>query len=161
MKSDQPESFRRRAPVRIDDCGMAMAAKVLGDRWTLLIIREAFYGVRCFEDMRADLSIPSATLQKRLSQLVKNGILNLSDYQEPGERSRKAYVLSETGRALAPVILALRQWGDAALRDDAPKTELVDEDTGRPVLLTLVDPDGNPVDLEGAVLQQRKPLEDD
>lgn len=140
---------------------MAMAAQVLGDRWTLLIVREAFYGVCCFEDMRADLGIPSATLQKRLTQLVQSGILNPTGYQEPGERARKAYVLSETGLSLAPVILALRQWGDAVLRDDVPKTELIDQATGRPVLLTLVDPDGNPVDLENAVLQQRKPLEDD
>lgn len=161
MKLDELVSFRRRASVRIDDCGMALAAQVLGDRWTLLIVREAFYGVCCFEDIRSDLNIPSATLQKRLALLTENGILNLIDYQEPGKRSRKAYVLSKTGRALAPVMLALRQWGDVVLREDVPQTELIDGATGRPVSLALIDHDGNQVPLESAVLQPRKPVEGD
>ncbi|MEO1657685.1 MAG: helix-turn-helix domain-containing protein [Pseudomonadota bacterium] len=140
---------------------MAMAAQVLGDRWTLLIIRELFYGVGCFEDIRADLEIPSATLQKRLNALSDAGILMRKTYRAPGERNRQGYVLTETGKALAPVVLALRQWGDDTLRDDSPLTDLIDLRTGKPLRLAIIDSDGKEVDLASAHLKKREGQSDD
>ena len=97
---DDKPNFRRRSPVAIDDCSMAMTIDLIGDRWSLLILREALYGVAKFEDIRADIGIPKSILSSRLSRLVENDILQKVKYQEPGTRSRHAYVPSDKGREL-------------------------------------------------------------
>ena len=135
---------------------MALASEILGDRWTLLVLREAFYGVQRYDDMLADLGAPRSTLTDRLAKLVERGIMTRRAYQEPGTRTRHAYVLTEAGRALALTLLALAQWGeDHVLHGPAP-VEIVERSSGRPLRVELVDENGRVADLKDAMLSLRK-----
>jgi DNA-binding HxlR family transcriptional regulator len=91
------------------DCAIARSLEVIGERWTLLIVRDALHGVRRFNDFQAHLDIPKAVLSDRLNGLVDNGVLvRLPD---PGHGSRHLYELTAAGRDLWPVIHALVVWG--------------------------------------------------
>ena len=92
------------------DCSLARALEVVGERWTLLIVRDAFYGVRRFGDFQAHLDVPRAVLSDRLSGLVANGILERR--RDPDHGGRHLYELSPAGRDLWPVVHALLVWGD-------------------------------------------------
>jgi len=98
--------------IRFDDrnCGIARSLDVLGDWWTLLIIRDAFFGVRRFADFQRHLGISRNVLTHRLKHLVSNEILDRVDVGEHGERFE--YRLTERGEALLPVLTTLREWGD-------------------------------------------------
>lgn len=146
--SDKMPPIRMRAPVALDDCGAAMAAEILGDRWTLLIIREAFYGVKRYDDMLADLDAPRSVLTQRLKRLVENGILTREPYREQGARTRYAYVLSDTGKAFATTLIALIQWADANFRDKTPPIEIVDAKTGKTLKAALVNEDARTIPLD-------------
>ena len=92
------------------DCGIARALEVIGERWTLLIVRDALYGVRRFRDFQADLDVPNAVLSDRLSGLVEHGILERRP--DPNHAGRSLYELTKGGRELWPVLHALVVWGD-------------------------------------------------
>ncbi|MFY0596349.1 MAG: helix-turn-helix transcriptional regulator [Cognatishimia sp.] len=117
---------------------MVQAAKVLGDKWTLCILREAFYGVKRFDDMLADLELPKAALSGRLATLVEEGLLEKSMYQEPGHRKRAAYVLTQKGRDAAPILVALMNWGQAHVLKAPGATHLVTKSAGKPVKQAFV-----------------------
>jgi DNA-binding HxlR family transcriptional regulator len=85
---------------------------VVGEKWSLLVIREAFLGVRRFADFHRMLGAPRAVLTERLATLVDQGILRRVPYQEEGERQRHEYRLTEKGLDLYPALVALMQWGD-------------------------------------------------
>ncbi|MEZ5955635.1 MAG: helix-turn-helix domain-containing protein [Hyphomonadaceae bacterium] len=144
------------APIALDDCGMARASDLLGDRWTLLILREAFYGVSRFEDLRADLDAPRAALSGRLDLLVEEGVLEKRPYQEEKSRVRHEYRLSEKGRELALVLIALMQWGDKHLRDDRPPLDIVDAKTREKLTVTLATAKGRVVRLQDVAPVLRK-----
>jgi DNA-binding HxlR family transcriptional regulator len=91
------------------DCSLARALEVIGERWTLLIVRDAFYGVRRFNEFQAHLDIPKAVLADRLSGLAENGILERRP--DPQHAGRHLYELTEAGRDLWPVLYALLVWG--------------------------------------------------
>ena len=91
-------------------CSIARSLEVVGEWWTLLIVRDALLGVTRFEDLQARLGIARNILTSRLERLVDEGVLERRVYDEA--RDRADYVLTEKGRALWPVITALRQWGD-------------------------------------------------
>lgn len=91
------------------DCSLARALEVVGERWTLLILRDAFYGVRRFSDFQAHLDIPKAVLADRLSALVADGLLER--VPDPGHGGRHLYQLTAAGRDLWPAIHALMSWG--------------------------------------------------
>jgi DNA-binding HxlR family transcriptional regulator len=91
-------------------CSVARSLAVLGDRWTLLIIRSVFVRVRRFADLQAQLAIPKHVLSVRLSRLVDDGVLQKVQYQDAPPRHE--YKLTEKGRDLYPVILMLTAWGD-------------------------------------------------
>jgi DNA-binding HxlR family transcriptional regulator len=91
-------------------CSIAAALEIVGERWTMLIIREALLGVHRFDEMQGDLGIARNVLQQRLERLVANDILERRLYQERPERY--AYFLTERGLDLWPAIVALMQWGD-------------------------------------------------
>jgi len=93
------------------DCSLARSLAVVGDRWTLLILRDAFLRVRRFEDFQSRLGIARRVLTERLAGLVDDGILEKVIYQQKPQRYE--YRLTEKGLALYPVILALVHWGDA------------------------------------------------
>jgi DNA-binding HxlR family transcriptional regulator len=91
------------------DCSLARALEVLGERWTLLILRDAFHGVRRFNDFQAHLDIPKAVLSDRLGSLVANGILDRRP--DPQHAGRHIYELTAPGRDLWPALHALLVWG--------------------------------------------------
>jgi DNA-binding HxlR family transcriptional regulator len=91
-------------------CSVARSLSVLGDRWTLLIIRSAFLRVRRFADFQTQLAIPKHVLSVRLSRLVSDGVLQKVQYQDAP--ARYEYKLTEKGKDLYPVILTLTTWGD-------------------------------------------------
>jgi len=92
------------------DCGVAQALDILGDWWTLLIVRDAFLGVRRFRDFQSDLGIAKNVLSQRLQHLVEHEILERIDVGEHGRRYE--YQLTEKGEALLPVLTTLREWSD-------------------------------------------------
>ena len=92
------------------DCALARALEVVGERWTLLIVRDAFYGVRRFNDFQAHLDIPKAVLSDRLAGLVDEDILERRP--DPSHAGRHLYELTPAGRDLWPAINALLAWGD-------------------------------------------------
>ena len=91
-----------------ESCPIARSLEIIGERWTLLIVRDAFYGVRRFSDFRAHLGIPKAVLAERLSLLVAEGVLT----KTTTGRRHDEYVLTEKGRRLWPAIWSLITWGN-------------------------------------------------
>ena len=96
-------------------CSIARTLGILGDRWTLLIIREAFSGVRRFDDFRKHLDVARNVLTDRLQRLVDAGVLVQQPYQDNPPRNE--YRLTESGRDLQTVLIGLMQWGDRWLAD--------------------------------------------
>jgi DNA-binding HxlR family transcriptional regulator len=90
------------------DCSLARTLEIVGERWTMLVLRDCFFGVRRFTDLRAHLDIPRAVLTERLTQLVDDGILERVEYQ----RGRHEYHLTARGLDLWPALFALSQWGE-------------------------------------------------
>ncbi len=91
------------------DCSIARALEVVGERWTLLIVRDAMYGVRHFSDFQSHLDVPKAVLSDRLKRLVEHGILTREP--DPEHHGRHLYELTAIGRDLWPVLHALLAWG--------------------------------------------------
>jgi DNA-binding HxlR family transcriptional regulator len=96
-------------------CSMAKALDVLGTRTSFLLMREAFYGSRRFDEFARRVGVTEAAASARLKELTEHGLLQRRPYQEPGQRTRHEYVLTEKGRDLMPVALALMAWGDKHL----------------------------------------------
>ncbi|HKE11579.1 MAG TPA: helix-turn-helix domain-containing protein, partial [Myxococcota bacterium] len=92
------------------NCGIAQALEVLGDWWTLLIVRDAFFGAHRFGDFERSLGIAKNVLSARLQHLVDHGVFELADVGSEGQRFE--YRLTEKGEALLPVLTALREWSD-------------------------------------------------
>ncbi len=90
------------------NCSLARALEVVGERWTILVLRDLFFGVRRFTDLRAHLDIPRAVLTDRLARLVAEGVLTRTEYR----RGRYEYTLTPHGRELWPALFALAQWGE-------------------------------------------------
>ena len=143
------------------DCSLARALEVIGERWTLLILRDAFYGVRRFNDFQAHLDIPKAVLADRLSGLVKDGILQRQP--DPQHAGRHLYELTAAGRDLWPTLHALLVWGG---RHRAPNSRVFKhapcgtalDDRGRCVTCDLT-PD--PEDIISEPRRRRRNVRDD
>ncbi|HUD36227.1 MAG TPA: helix-turn-helix domain-containing protein [Streptosporangiaceae bacterium] len=102
----------------IDNCTIQRALAVLGDRWTFVVMRELFNGIRRFDEMRIRTEIPRQVLSDRLTRLVGEGLLRREPYREPGRRQRDEYRLTSKGLALYPVLVALNEWGSAYYADE-------------------------------------------
>jgi len=121
-----------------ENCSVARTLDVIGEKWTLVVLREVFQGIRRFEDMRARTGIPRQVLSTRLASLVDDGILRRESYREPGQRERQEYRLTRKGIDLHPVLLSLMTWGDRYLADpDGPSLELYHRDCGGAVVLEM------------------------
>ena len=120
-------------------CSVARALELVGERWTLLIVRDVSLGRRRFDELRDSLGIASNVLADRLARLVENGILERERYSERPERFE--YRLTEKGADLRVPILALMQWGDRYLSDEPPRVARRVGD-GSPVTAALVAADG-------------------
>jgi DNA-binding HxlR family transcriptional regulator len=130
-----------------ENCTIGAALAIVGEKWTFLVLREAFNGVRRFDDIRRRISAPRQILSDRLARLVREDVLRKVPYREPGQRARSEYRLTEKGLALFPVIVALLEWGNTyAAAPDGPVVELRHRDCGAPVRLALACDEGHPVD---------------
>ena len=103
----------------IENCPVSAAVEILGERWTLLIVRDALNGIHRFEDFRAHLGVSDAVLADRLRKLVEAGVLERRPYREAGRRRRDEYHPTARGSDLMTVTAALRQWGADHLADSA------------------------------------------
>jgi DNA-binding HxlR family transcriptional regulator len=128
-----------------DNCSVARALEVIGDWWTLLVIREAMLGTRRFADFATELPISRNILTRRLAHLVRKGVLARVDAGVHG--TRYEYELTAMGKDLATVMTALRQWGDRWVFGNGREPVLViDRRTGRPIpRLRIVGDDGAPI----------------
>jgi DNA-binding HxlR family transcriptional regulator len=121
-----PLSTEGGLPSRAKSCSIERALDIVGEKWTFLVLREAFGGVRRFADMQALTGAPRQVLSARLTRLVEEGLLRKVPYREPGQRQRDEYRLTQMGLDLYPTLMALMQWGDRYLSDQ----------DGPPVLIT-------------------------
>lgn len=100
-------------------CSVARTAALIGDAWTVLVLRDLSNGVRRFDDLAAHLGIARNVLTRRLSGLVEGGLVVKTPYREPGRRERHEYRLTPAGRDLRIVLNALKDWGDEHLAGEA------------------------------------------
>jgi DNA-binding HxlR family transcriptional regulator len=127
-------------------CSIARSLGVLGERWTFLILREALTGSTRFAQFRDALGVAPDVLTDRLGTLVDYGVMTREPYQEPGSRSRDAYLLTPAGRELQVALLALQQWGDKYLPwSDGPTVVRRVRETRQPVHVGYVDDRGREV----------------
>src|SRR6266516_3424655 len=117
------------------NCSIARALEVVGERWTLLIVRDAFLGLRRFDQFQESLGIARNVLTDRLNRLVEEGILERVRYSERPERYE--YRLTGKGRELNIALTALRRWGDKYLSEKPPRLLRRKADK-RPVVAALV-----------------------
>jgi DNA-binding HxlR family transcriptional regulator len=120
-------------------CPIARATDLIGDWWTPLVLREAFYGRRRFDEFQTALDVPRAVLTARLKRLVDEGMMERVGYQESPPRYE--YRLTEKGRAFWDVLAAMFQWGSEWMWPDgeAPQVVFKDRETGRVVRPVVVD----------------------
>ncbi|WP_432730363.1 winged helix-turn-helix transcriptional regulator [Variovorax sp. W6] len=136
----------QRKSLKADACPMARALDIVGDQWSLLVIRDAFDGMKRFGEFQQSLGVAKNILSDRLKNLVQEGVLELvpasdgSAYQE--------YVLTAKGKGLFPVVIGLRHWGEAHLyAKGEPHSVLIERDSGKPVpKIELRARDGKPLD---------------
>ena len=120
------------------NCTIGAAVGIIGERPTFLLLREAFSGVRRFDDMQRRTGMPRQVLSDRLARLVTEGLLRKVPYRESGQRRRYEYRLTAKGLDLYPVLVALMQWGDRYAAGPAgPQVLLRHRDCGEPVQLHL------------------------
>jgi DNA-binding HxlR family transcriptional regulator len=138
----------RRTSLADMHCSVARTVDVIGEWWTPLIVRDAFYGRRRFEDFQRSLGLARNVLAARLERLVETGIMERVRYQEHPPRDE--YVLTEKGRDLFPVIAALLAWGDKWTAGPAgPPLLLIHEPCGQPgTLRATCDRCGEPMGLD-------------
>jgi DNA-binding HxlR family transcriptional regulator len=128
------------------ECGISAALEVVGERWSFLILRGAFNGLRHFEEFQSTLGIARNILSNRLARLVEHEILVRQ--ADPADRRKIVYRLSDKGKALLPVLIALRQWGERWVSGVASNPVLVDRATGQPVeQIAVRAADGRPLSL--------------
>lgn len=136
------------------DCPVARTLDIVGDPWTLLIVRDALRGHQRFSEYQDSLEIPPTTLAARLSLLVDSGVLRTEQYQD--SPARHSYHLTEKGRALAPVIITLLSWGNEWAGFDQSPIELVDQADGHAIEPVLIDRvTGTPLEHTRVLLRRR------
>jgi DNA-binding HxlR family transcriptional regulator len=121
-----------------ENCSIKRALDVIGEKWTLLVLREAFYGARRFEQFHRRIGCARNLLSERLTTLTEAEVLRRVPYQEPGQRERHEYRLTEKGRDLMPAIVALMQWGDRwEAGPHGPPVQIIHRACGHPIELIL------------------------
>lgn len=129
-----------------DNCQVARALDVFGDRSSLVVIREVFNGVRRFDDMQRHSGVNRQVLSTRLAHLVDEGILRKVPYQPEGSRVRHEYRLTQKGLDLYPVLTALAEWGATYAADpEGPAVEMAHRDCGARVRPVLTCDDGHAI----------------
>lgn len=130
----------------LTDCAIPAALEAVGERWSFLILRGAFNGLAHFEEFQSTLGIARNILSNRLARLVEHEILERQP--DPGDRRKIAYRLTEKGRELLPVLIALRQWGERWVSGVPSNPVLVDRESRRPIApIAVQSADGRPLSL--------------
>lgn len=136
----------RREPLTDEPCPVARTLDIVGDRWSLLIVRDAFDGARRFGDFQRSLGMARNILTDRLRKLVEADVLHLQAASDG--TAYQEYVLTTKGESLFPLVVALRQWGEAHLFAPGERhSVLLDKRTGKPIAPML------PHAKDGVVLQ--------
>jgi DNA-binding HxlR family transcriptional regulator len=137
-----------------DPCPISRALAVVGTRSVMLIMREACYGTTRFDDFARRVGIAESIAAARLRDLVDAGLLDRRPYQEPGQRTRYEYVLTEAGTDLLPVVLALGRWGARHRPLDVPAPpRFLHAGCGSEVSADLRCSEGHPVSLDELALE--------
>jgi DNA-binding HxlR family transcriptional regulator len=120
------------------NCAIGAAVAVIGERSTFLVLREAFNGVRRFDDMQRRTGMARQVLSDRLARLVQEDLLRKVPYRASGQRTRHEYRLTQKGLDLYPVLVAMMEWGNQhAVGAAGPQVELLHRDCGQPARLQL------------------------
>jgi DNA-binding HxlR family transcriptional regulator len=127
-----------------DTCSIARTLALVGDRWTLLVLRDVGNGVGRFDELADHLGIARNVLSRRLARLVEGGLVKRTAYREPGARERQEYRLSGPGRELMPILVAFMAWGDRNVAGpEGPPAVVRHADCGAGVKVTLTCEDGH------------------
>lgn len=129
----------QRKTFRNMQCPIARSLERVGEWWSILILRDAFYGTKRFDEFQRNLDIAPNMLTRRLNGLVKEGLLEKRQYSE--RPPRYEYVLTACGRDFRPVLLELLAWGNRNFAPEGASVQIVDRETGRVVEPMLVDAD--------------------
>ena len=122
----------------LEHCSIRRALDVLGEKWTLLVLREAFYGLTRFDDFARALRCGRGVLSARLKTLTEAGVLERREYREADQRPRGEYRLTDKGRDLFPAILALSQWSERWMPPpEGPVARVLSRKSGRPVSVVM------------------------
>ncbi|MFF0162763.1 winged helix-turn-helix transcriptional regulator [Streptomyces sp. NPDC005263] len=133
----------------MSNCTIARTLEIIGEKWTILILREIWYGSSRFSDFERVLGCPRNLLATRLRMLVEEGILATETYKEPGSRSRPKYVITPKGIDLVPAVMGLMQWGDQyCSAPDGPPVLMRHHACGAQVEVQLRCQEGHPVPVE-------------
>ncbi|GGF20440.1 winged helix-turn-helix transcriptional regulator [Subtercola lobariae] len=128
-------------------CSIHRSLDLVGEKWSLLIVRNALRGQTRFSEFRDSLGVPSDVLAARLASLVEAGVLERRAYREPGARERFSYHLTAEGAALKTVLIALQEWGDEFTPNAGGRVSLTrDTATGQHASLAFVGDDGAVLD---------------
>jgi DNA-binding HxlR family transcriptional regulator len=135
------------------ECPVARTVDVIGDRWSMLIVRDALDGIRRFNELQRNLGLAKNLLAARLRELVAQGILEVVPAEDGS--AYHEYALTQKGRDLFSVIVALKRWGESYLFDeDEPHSVLLDTENELPVTLQVTDAAGHPVTAAGAFVRK-------
>lgn len=140
-------------------CSIARSLEVLGEKWTLLVVREACWGRTRFSEFRAALGVAPDVLADRLATLVDVGVMERRPYRVEGGRQREEYVLTPAGEDLRLVLAALNAWGDQHHPARAGRgSTFVETETNEPVTLSFVSADGRRLEpREVSAVRERSP----
>ena len=143
------QTLTDRTASRNENCSVARTLDLIGNRVSLLLLRECFLGTRRFDDFARRVDVSEPTAARRLNELTGAGLLERVPYRDPGQRERHEYVLTSRGRDLLATITALREWGDRwAPGPDGPPFHTVHAGCGAAVHAVLRCESDHPVDLD-------------
>lgn len=137
----------------VDVCGIFKIAEILNDSWTILLLREAFYGVTKFNDFLENTGISKQILSNRLKHLIQVEIFELSIYKEVGVRERKEYLLTQKGKSLNIVLLAMLESGSNFIEADKDVVKVFKKNSDDQLKLKLVDSSNQIIDLNNLELK--------
>ncbi|MEQ1067786.1 helix-turn-helix domain-containing protein [Acinetobacter sp. XH1741] len=136
-----------------DVCGIFKITEILNDKWTILLLREAFYGVTKFNDFLENTGISKQILSNRLKHLIQLEIFELSIYKEVGVRERKEYLLTKKGKSLNIVLLAMLESGSNFIEADKDVVKVFKKNSDDQLKLKLVDSSNQIIDLNNLELK--------
>jgi DNA-binding HxlR family transcriptional regulator len=134
-------------------CPLERTLELIGTYSAMVLLREVFYGVRRFDDLTRRAGVTESIAAKRLQQLVEGGLLDRSPYREQGQRTRYEYVLTERGRELYPIVVALMRFGSGLPHEHKTRVSLTHADCGAEIVPEVRCAAGHEVPICEAVAQ--------